>query len=103
MFDSLDMENSEVLQKKLYEFFFIGPQDMKKNYSKEKTSKDADSEMKTARGMTLSEDLEEKKKRMQLKMDLELIEFEERGGFAKVLRDIFNPNDVNSMELDSVY
>lgn len=36
-------------------------------------------------------------------MDLELIEFEERGGFAKVLRDIFNPIDKNAMELDSVY
>jgi hypothetical protein len=40
---------------------------------------------------------------MQLKLDLELIEFEERGGFAKVLNDIFNPSDVNSMELDSVF
>lgn len=36
-------------------------------------------------------------------MDLELIEFEEMGGFAKVLKDIFNPSDLNSMELDSVY
>jgi hypothetical protein len=31
------------------------------------------------------------------------LEFEERGGFAKVLNDIFNPTDLNSMELDSVY
>jgi hypothetical protein len=48
-------------------------------------------------------DEEEKKKREQLKMDLELIEFEERGGFAKVLKDIFNPIEKNAMELDSVY
>jgi hypothetical protein len=32
-----------------------------------------------------------------------LIEFEERGGFAKVLKDIFNPTDFSSMELDSVF
>ena len=48
-------------------------------------------------------DEEEKKKRLQLKLDLELIEFEEMGGFARVLREIFNPTDLNSMELDSVY
>ncbi len=32
-----------------------------------------------------------------------MIEFEERGGFAKVLKDIFNPTDFSSMELDSVF
>ena len=32
-----------------------------------------------------------------------MIEFEERGGFAQVLKDIFNPQDTHSMELDSVY
>jgi hypothetical protein len=32
-----------------------------------------------------------------------LHEFEERGGFARVLRDIFNPTDQSSIELDSVY
>jgi len=40
---------------------------------------------------------------MQLKKDQDLIEFEERGGFTQVLRDIFNPSDTPSMELDSVY
>jgi hypothetical protein len=38
-----------------------------------------------------SDEQEEKRKRLQLKLDQELIEFEERGGFAKVLKDIFNP------------
>jgi len=49
------------------------------------------------------QDKEEKKKRQQLRLDQELIEFEERGGFAQVLKDIFNPTDQASMELDSVY
>lgn len=38
-----------------------------------------------------------------VRLDQELIEFEERGGFARVLRDIFNPTDQSSIELDSVY
>lgn len=38
-----------------------------------------------------------------VKMDQELIEFEERGGFARVLKDIFNPSDNSSIELDSVF
>ena len=38
-----------------------------------------------------------------LKLEQELIEFDERGGFAQVLKDIFNPTDLSSMELDSVY
>ena len=46
---------------------------------------------------------EEKKKLQQLKLDQELFEFEERGGFVQVLKDIFNPTDQSSMELDSVY
>ena len=48
-------------------------------------------------------DKNEKKKRQQLKLDQELFEFEERGGFAQVLKDIFNPSDQSSMELDSVF
>jgi len=38
-----------------------------------------------------------------VRLDQELIEFEERGGFAQVLKEIFNPIDQSSMELDSVY
>lgn len=32
-----------------------------------------------------------------------MIDFEERGGFSQVLKDIFNPSDMAAMELDSVY
>lgn len=49
------------------------------------------------------QDLAEKKMRAQIKLDQELFEFEERGGFPQVLKDIFNPTDQSSMELDSVY
>ena len=38
-----------------------------------------------------------------VKLDQELLEFEEKGGFAKVLKAIFNPTDKNSIELDSVF
>ena len=32
-----------------------------------------------------------------------MMEFEERGGFSQVLKDIFNPADLAAMELDSVF
>ena len=32
-----------------------------------------------------------------------MMEFEERGGFSQVLKDIFNPSDLSAMELDSVF
>ncbi len=49
------------------------------------------------------DEVEEKKKRLQLKLDQELIEFEDKGGFAQVLKEIFNPQDANAVELDSVF
>lgn len=30
-------------------------------------------------------------------------DFSDRGGFSKVLNDIFNPTDLKSLELDSVF
>lgn len=30
-------------------------------------------------------------------------EFQDRGGFTRVLNDIFNPTDLKSLELDSVF
>ena len=88
-FDCLDTQNADGIKRKLYNFFF--------NWQK-----DLNDDMLTSHGNTdhlenesrmekLNDDYEEKKKRMQLKRDLELIEFEERGGFAQILRDIFNP------------
>jgi hypothetical protein len=45
----------------------------------------------------------EKEKRAQLKRDNAMQDFLDKGGFSKVLNDIFNPTDVKSLELDSVY
>ena len=46
---------------------------------------------------------EDKRKREEFERDQALIEFEERGGFSRVLKDIFNPSDMAAMELDSVF
>ena len=46
---------------------------------------------------------EEKQKREDFAKEQKLMEFEEQGGFSKVLKDIFNPADMAAMELDSVY
>ena len=46
---------------------------------------------------------EDRKKREEFERDQALHEFQERGGFAQVLKDIFNPSDMAAMELDSVY
>lgn len=50
-----------------------------------------------------SEDKEDKRKKDEFERDQALIQFEERGGFSQVLKDIFNPSDMAAMELDSVY
>lgn len=42
-------------------------------------------------------------KKLALRLEAQLTEFEDRGGFKRVLKDIFNPTDQSSMELDSVF
>ena len=32
-----------------------------------------------------------------------MMDFEDKGGFEQVLKDIFNPSDLAAMELDSVF
>lgn len=49
------------------------------------------------------EELEESKKKEKMRLDQELIEFNRRGGFARVLHDLFYNPDPNSLEFDSVY
>ena len=49
------------------------------------------------------DDKDERRQKQQLRLSTELLEFQERGGFPQVLKDIFNPTDQASMELDSVY
>ena len=38
-----------------------------------------------------------------MKLDQELIDFKKRGGFAKILKDLFYNPDIDSLEFDSVY
>lgn len=46
---------------------------------------------------------EEKRRRQVYKEEQELRAFEERGGFAGVLRDIFRPQAADGVDLDSVH
>ena len=64
-----------------------------------------------ARENKTQEDIEQENKkaaadaadRLKLMKEKEMMEFEERGGFSQVLKDIFNPSDLSAMELDSVF
>jgi actin-related protein len=49
------------------------------------------------------EELEEIKKKEKMRLDQELIEFNKRGGFERVLQDLFYNPDPISLEFDSVY
>ena len=45
------------------------------------------------KAMKRIEEEREEKKRKQMKQDGDLLEFEDRGGFAQVLKEIFSPTD----------
>lgn len=76
--------------------------------TKEEKKKEEDNEIKDDASQTNAQadneqDKEDKKMRQQIRLEQELFDFEDQGGFPKVLREIFNPTDQSSMELDSVY
>jgi hypothetical protein len=48
-------------------------------------------------------DPDEKRRRDAYREEQELRAFEERGGFAGVLRDIFRPQAADGVDLDSVH
>lgn len=91
-FDSLmlDSENDEI-KTKLYELFFSW-----------RGARDLDEE-----GEVVVKDEKQEKgerlKRAQLKRDNAIQDFQDNGGFSRVLQDIFNPTDIKSLELDSVF
>lgn len=111
-FDSMYQYDSEELKKKIYDLLFDWrefhakgkdlPQDAKDDASQDRPDVKDEAQSAAVDGDS-DVDKEEKKKRQQLRLDQELFEFEERGGFAQVLKDIFNPSDPSSMELDSVF
>ena len=95
-FSSIETYDSELLQNLLYCLFFDWDKDLKKGERGKKIFKDLkkdDPESAGNKGKVDEDDEEDKKKRRQVRLDQELLEFEERGGFTKVLRDIFNPTD----------
>lgn len=101
-FNSMWQYDSEEIKNKIYRLLFdwkAKDGDLSKDDFSHEGKDDAHSN--AAEGD--EDDKEEKKKRQQLRLDQELFEFEERGGFAQVLKDIFNPQDPSSMELDSVF
>lgn len=105
-FSTLEQFDSEEMRNDLYKLFFEWSKDMKPVKADKEPAKQSDSEenqKEKADAAAAQEDKDEKKKRLMVRLDQELIEFEERGGFAQVLKDIFNPVDQSSMELDSVY
>jgi hypothetical protein len=128
-FSTLQQYDSEDIRNRLYTLFFevfsvekakmlYGPKDRYRKHAdgaadnKTEDTPDQNSAGDREDGKDVSsdhgapstkDDKEEKKKAHMVKMDQELHEFEERGGFARVLRDIFNPTDQSSIELDSVY
>ena len=52
---------------------------------------------------TNKQEKEEERKRDRLNKEMAMNEFLDRGGFATVLNNIFNPPELASMELDSVF
>ena len=98
-FSSLEMYDSEEIRSGLYKLFFEWSKDLGlKKQEKTAGSMKVEDEDKDDAGSNTDDnedkmDKEEKKKRKQLRLDQELFEFEERGGFVQVLKDIFNPSD----------
>ena len=66
----------------------------KKEAGKEKEKKDDKDDKKY--------NSEEKRRRQAFREEQELREFEEKGGFAGVLKDLFRPGPTNGLELDNV-
>lgn len=97
-----EVQSDGKMMQELYELFF--------SWTKEDEVPAADEQQTILENLTDEEKQlkakqkeEERKKREEFERDQALIEFEERGGFAQVLKDIFNPSDMAAMELDSVY
>ena len=85
-----------------YKYFFDWGKDVQKTRKTSKTVDDGESNEGMSQ-MNEAETKAETKKLAMFKMSQEMQEFLDNGGFPKVLKDIFNPTDPTSMELDSVF
>ena len=113
-FDSLELGcDADKTKQDLYELFFVWKASQQQQQAagvdmEGKTISLADGEKEGDEDIKIDTRQEEEaknelRKKEQLKKEQDLIEFEKRGGFVRVLKDIFNPTDIAAMQLDSVY
>ena len=112
-------EEGQDLKRELYDWFFkwdgkLERDETTKKYHWLKDEKckgdDSDENNIDAESKTDEQIAEEARKaqqdkddRLKLKKEREMMDFEDKGGFEQVLKDIFNPSDLAAMELDSVF
>jgi hypothetical protein len=94
------VETDVKMMQTLYNLFFAWTADGEVRIDDEDMIENLTEEEKWAKA---EQEKEDKRKREEFERDQALIEFEEKGGFSQVLKDIFNPSDMAAMELDSVY
>jgi len=94
------VETDVKMMQTLYNLFFAWTADGEVRIDDEDAVENLTEEEKWAKA---EQEKEDKRKREEFERDQALIEFEEKGGFSQVLKDIFNPSDMAAMELDSVY
>ena len=90
------------MMQQLYNLFFAWKTEQDEKIDQEAAQK-ADNMTEEEKFAKAEQEKEDKRKKEEFERDQALIEFEERGGFSQVLKDIFNPSDMAAMELDSVY
>jgi hypothetical protein len=96
---SFGQEQAEEIKEQLYNLFF------KWQFSKQDLEQHAQNDSEEERDKVRKEEeaKDERKKKAQLKHEQDLLDFEARGGFVRVLKDIFNPVDKDAMQLDPVF
>ena len=118
-FDCMSVNDKDQLKRDLYEWFFrwdgklvkvenkngVYEWDNKDEQNDKEQDEETEQEEKTSQDKEKEREKAKKEaeKRLELMREKEMMEFEERGGFSQVLKDIFNPSDLAAMELDSVF
>lgn len=100
-FDSLVLEDeNDTIKQRLYDLFFVWRGST--GQTALPNEEECESPITRSKDQT-EEDRIERQKRALLKRDQAMQSFQDRGGFTRVLNDIFNPEDRKSLELDSVF
>ena len=98
--DVAEEQDGKMMQQ-LYTLFFAWATEEEDN--KDDAEKDFDQMDEEKRAEEERKEKEKRRKREEFQKEQALHDFEERGGFSQVLKDIFNPSDMAAMELDSVF